>query len=182
MTADALKSASITNLDALPAVTNTSGEGGKGYVCNISDYCTATAAGLGDTASTYKMVRLPSNAKIKKLRAISAVDLDSNGSPTLALDFGLSYSDATNDGTAIANQGVAISATTFSTSILFGKTTTRSVDGLYGFTVDKRNMPLWQAAGLSTDPGGMFDVIFAIQATAATAVAGKIYCDCDYVV
>lgn len=182
MTADALKSAGITNLDTLPPFTNTSGEGGVGVLRNISGWITMTAAGLADTGSKYKMVRVPTNAKVKVLAVKSTTDLDSNGSNTLALDVGLYYSDATNDGTPPSLQGTAVSATTFSTSTIFGKTTTRVIDGLNGFTIDKRDMPLWQAAGLSVDPGGMFDVVLAVQAVAATAVAGKVGVNLDYVI
>ncbi len=40
------------------------------------------------------------------------------------------------------------------------------------FTPLKRNQPLWQAAGLATDPGGYFDIVGSLAA-ALTTGTGK---------
>jgi hypothetical protein len=40
-------------------------------------------------------------------------------------------------------------------------------------TLDKRNQPLWQAAGLTTDPGGYFDIVASVITTAVTTGTGK---------
>src|ERR1700749_1713342 len=95
MAADALKSVGITNLDSTPVVPNTTGEGGPGYQRNITGYVTTTAAGLGNTSSTYKLVRLPSNAKVKALKLVADAALDT--STGLKIDVGAYYSDSTVD-------------------------------------------------------------------------------------
>lgn len=181
MAADTVKSASITNLDAVPFVPNTTGEGGPGYERNASDYAAVTTGGLASTASTYKMVRLPSNAKVKRATLKADADLDSNASPTLKVDVGAYYSDATMDGTQVANQGVLISANAFAAAVLFGKGTTDTIDALAAFTAAKKNQPLWQALGLASDPGGFIDVVVAVNTVAATAVAGVIGFDLTFV-
>ncbi len=97
MVADTLSSASITNLDASPVVRNTSPNGAKYDEQKISDFATPTTGGLADTTSTYKMVRVPTNGYLKSIVLIADGALDSNGSPTLAVDVGAYYSDSTTD-------------------------------------------------------------------------------------
>lgn len=65
MTVFASKSASITNLDATPMVPNSTGQGAAGPLRNVSDFITPT----NDAAqySTFRLVRFPSNAKVKHL-------------------------------------------------------------------------------------------------------------------
>lgn len=172
MAADTLKSASITNLDAVPATKNTAGEGGLGYVKNITDYSTPTAGGLASTSSVYKLVRVKSTAKLKLAELVTDAALDTNVTPTLAADIGVYYSDATNDGTQAALQGTSISANALVANQKFGAATTLNIDALSNFSLVKRNQPLWQALGLSSDPGGYFDIVLAIHAVAATAAAG----------
>lgn len=181
MAADTVKSASITNLDSVPVVPNSTGEGASGYERNASDYAALTTGGLASTASTYKMVRLPSNAKIKRATLKADAALDTNATPTLKVDVGAYYSDAAADGTQVANQGTSISANAFAAAVLFGAATTLSIDALAALGVAKRNQPLWQALGLASDPGGFIDIVVAVNAVAATAVAGTMGLDVTYV-
>ena len=68
MTADALKSVSITKLDTTPLpVRGTAGEYGSGTLRVQTDYVLPTTGGLGDTGSKYKMARVRSNVKLKSL-------------------------------------------------------------------------------------------------------------------
>ena len=60
-----LKSTSITNLDATPYVQNTSGEGAQGFLRVVNDYETPLAADA--TGSTYQILRVRSNVKLKHL-------------------------------------------------------------------------------------------------------------------
>lgn len=65
MTVYASKSTSVTNLDATPQTFNVIGQGAAGELRNVSDFITpvTTAAQY----STYRVVRFPSNAKVKHL-------------------------------------------------------------------------------------------------------------------
>ena len=185
MAADTLKSLSITNLDAVPIVPNPTGKGANGYLKSISDYSTPTTGGLASTSSIYRLVRLPTNAKIKNITLSSDAALDSNGSPTLTFDVGAYYSDSANDGTAVANQGVLISANCFGAVVAFGAAH-ENIYALGAYSVANRNLPLWQALniqvnGLNADPGGFIDVVVAVHAVAATAVSSNLGIEVDYV-
>lgn len=150
MTTEALKSASVTAADATPAQAITSGKGGKARLHSINDYLTPTS---GKTSgSTYRFTRVPSNAIIKHL--YSEGGAQTQGS----YDWGVYYSDGADSavpaGTVIDADFFA-SAQSFASAVAITDITNES--GTY--TADKRNQPLWQAVGLSTDPGGMFDIV-----------------------
>lgn len=175
MSADTLKSTSITNLDSSPVVQNTSGQGGKAPLWNSNDYVSATALGLGNTGSTYKMVRVPSCAILKDGNLIATTQLDSNATPALAIDLGAYYSDSNTDGTEPANVGTSISVNCFVAAVAFGSSAAGTkLDCLSAFSVDKRVEPLWKALALSSDPGGFIDIVLAVHTAANTGVAGKI--------
>lgn len=209
MAADTLKSTSITNLDASPVVENTRGTGASGYSYTIEDTVAVTATGIGTIASTYRMVRVPSNAKIKSVLFATDKALDSNASNALAIDFNMAFSDAA-DGTQAQYQGLipttAGNATTTvgsysSPNKLFGTfapashtaaqsltdlvfngvTTTYPMATLY-------NTELWSLFGfqnpygVAQDTGGFFDLFLYVSTAAATGVAGTIFTRITYVV
>src|SRR5262245_5473077 len=87
-----LKSASITNLDAIPLpVMNTIGEGAPGSVTVAND-SVITVSG-DDTTSTYRLCRIPTNAKVKRVIINSAALTAGAG------DIDIAFSDSTTDGT-----------------------------------------------------------------------------------
>lgn len=175
------KSTGITNLDALPATQNTSGEpGGKGYLVANSDYVTPTTGQLGSTTTTLALLRLPANAKLKDLSMVTASKLDSNASPTLTWDVGAYYSDSTIDGTAVANQGTSISVNAFA-AIVATPAAGASTDVLTAYSPQARTQPLWQGLGLSSDPGGFIDIVLAVHAAAATAVSAQLGLKAEWV-
>jgi hypothetical protein len=177
MSADSVKSASITTLDSVGSTTYdplTEGYGAPGIEHNRSDYVAATTGGLGSTSSLYKMVRLPTTCVLKDGWLLTKAALDSNASPTLAVDLGAYYSDATNDGTPASLQGTQISASCFISNQKFGGATTLKIDALSNLDANLRTSPLWKQVGLTADPGGYIDVVLAVHATAATAVAGNV--------
>jgi hypothetical protein len=158
MTVTTTKGAAITNLDATPRVAATAGAGAPGRLKHINDYATAPAVASGTAGdSVVKLCRIPSSAKVKEVFIEAAAQ-----GTTGAYDVGLYYSDSTVDGTAAANQGTQVNsgkaffATAVDCSSAKARTDITNESGSY--TVDKRNQPIWQAAGLSSDPGGYFDV------------------------
>lgn len=184
MSADTLKSASITNLDSTTLTPNTSGEGGGAIMREISDFVTPTTGGLGDTTSTYRILRLPSNVVLKELRLSAAARLDSGGaSAALTVDVGAYYSDSpNNDGTSGANSGAVISDNCFLDAHSFATTLDSVASGVAkpgDMNIDamgnlNRNLitsQLWKQVGLSSDPGGYIDIVVGIEAAANTAVA-----------
>lgn len=164
-----LKSTPITNLDTIPAVPNTTGEGSPGYVRTVEGFVTVNAADAA--GSTYQLVRVPSNAKIASLQFQS----EAQGAGKVQL--GVYYSTSKVDGTQSSLQGTAIDVKFFSddidltSAVLPGE----KVFGTGGNnTPDKRNQPLWQAAGLTSDPGGFFDIVATVHTTAITTGTGRI--------
>lgn len=170
-----LKSAAITNLDATPVVPNTTGEGSPGYLRSVEGYVTTVAADAA--GSTYQLVRVPSNAKIKSVLFHS----EAQGAGKVQLS--VYYSDSTVDGTAQANQGVVVPTTGaafFSDDIdctsavalvdkVFGNDTTSGANNLSLW-----NTPLWSALGLASDPGGFFDIVAVVHTTAITTGAARL--------
>lgn len=174
---DTLESLSLTNLDASPVIPNTAGVGAPGIVKQTQDFVTPTTGGLGSTSSIYKVVRVPMQCYLKKVTVVADAALDTNGSPTLAIDVGAYYSDSTTDGTPVALQGTLISANAFIAAALFGATTDLSVNSDGHWSAAHQNSLLWSALGLTSPtgyfdgPGGNIDIVVAVHTIAATAAS-----------
>jgi hypothetical protein len=161
MATEYLKSSYLAGLDATPIVMPTTGEGAQGFLRSVSGTVTATTGEL--LGSTYQLVRFPTNSVIRHVY----IGLDATVS-TFTADIGLYYSTSTNDGTSAANRGLPVNSTTGSQ--LFGAgvsalNTIGDVDYANAMGGAKRNMPIWQAAGLTKDPGGNFDLVLTTTAT-----------------
>lgn len=177
MAADTVKSASITSLDqASPSldVSLVEGGGAPGRLVDHSDYVAVTAAGLVETTSTYKMVRLPTQCIIKQARLFTKGGLDS--STGLKIDLGAYYSDSTTDGTPASLQGTLIDADCFVAAVAFGQSGAGSeINALSNLNANLRNSQLWEQVGLASDPGGYIDIVLAVQTAASgTAAAGNV--------
>lgn len=176
MTTEALKSTPITNLDAAPVVMNTAGEGAPGRLISVTGY--VAPSGSMAAGSTYRLVRLPSNCKVKR------VQFQSEAQGAGKFQLGLYPSDSTTDGTNAAAPGTAIDVKFFADDIDCASAVLPGDYTFYtggSYTLDKRNQPLWQAAGLSADPGGFIDVVATVHTTAITTGGGKVGVTVDYV-
>jgi hypothetical protein len=167
MTTHNAASASITNNDASPRVTNTNGEGGAGYLQEQSDYVTVAAAAAA--LSQLRFVRVDTKIHLKSL----IFESEAQGAGKVQL--GLYYADNDNDiapGNS-ANKGAVVSGCValFSDDIDCASAVLPTDKNL--MSVDKKNMPLWQAAGLATDPGGKFDIVGTVHTTDVTTGTGK---------
>lgn len=111
MTTYYLTSTSIKNLDGgatnytgIP-LRNSRGMGDAGFMKRVEDYVNIPAADL-TVGSTFRLVRIPTGAIVKKVTIYSDGPLDTNSSPVLALDFNIAFSDAnTNAVGAAAGDG-----------------------------------------------------------------------------
>lgn len=171
MATEALKSTSITNSDANPIVTNTPGEYAAGAVLAASDLVSST--GGVTVGSTYKVLRIPTNAKIKQVLFSCAAH---GGASAFDIDIG--YSDSATDGTP-ANLQSTIVQISAADNKLFGAAVSavsalKDSDVTFSgtFTAVHRNLPLYQVLlnlgttdWTSGDPGGMFDIILKSTAT-----------------
>lgn len=212
MTVENLKSTAITNLDASPVTPNTRGAGAAAYGYQIDDTIAATASGLGSATSTYKLCRIPVNAKVKNLELAVNTGLDTNGSPALVFDLNMIFSDSTTDGTQAALQGlIPTSANTGATTtvasysspnLLFGQTTGTQAKTTFvkaktsvlfngvgsNYAITFPQTELWSLFGFTNpysvamDPGGFFDLLMYVSTGAATGAAGTIYASMAIVV
>lgn len=165
MTVHNAQSGSIVNADASPRVTNSAGEGAPGYEQSVTDYVTVPASAAA--TSVFQLVRVDTKIHLK------ALIFESEAQGAGKVELGLYYADAAADlapGNS-ANSGVAISAALFSGDIDCASAVTPADKNL--MSIDKKNMPLWQAAGLSSDPGGKFDICATVHTTDVTTGTGK---------
>lgn len=167
MATSALKSTAITGLDTIPPARPTAGMGAAARLRSIEGIVTANS---GDAAtSTYRLVRLPTNAKVKR------VELRGGCATAGAADINIAFSDSTTDNTPANLQGT-IPQVSAADNKLFGAA--QSLTGGFGTATDityanttnfpagSDTSPLWSVLGYTADPGGMFD----IMATVTTAV------------
>ncbi len=177
MAVDHVKSAGITNLDAVPVVPLTTGEGAPGVLRQVDGYVTAVASSSAD--ATYQLVRLPSNAKIKE------ITFESEAQGAGKFDLGVYYATNGTKGKPTALLAAnAIDQAFFGTVIDAASAVVRTdvLNESGAFTLDKRQMPLWQLLGLSSDPGGEFDIVATVKTTAVTTGTGKFGVSVRYVV
>lgn len=174
MTTEALKTSVITNLDANPPVRASAGKGAAGVVREIDGALTVTDTKTA--GSTYRMVRIPSNAKVKHVRAWLQAAVT-----TFTADIGLYYSSSDYDGTQDDLQSDVIDADFFGSAVALAAivTPTDYTHESAVYTAADRLLPIWEAAGLSADPGGFFDI--ALTTTATTDGAAVPILECEYV-
>lgn len=171
MSVEALKSTSITNLDASPVVANTAGEGAGAPQLVQTEFVTVSAA--ASAGSTYRMIRLASTVKVKELI------LESEAMGAGKINLSAYYSDSTTDGTAVANQGLIVPTTGdqfFASDIdlTSAQNNVQVINESGNYNLSKRNMPLWQALGLAADPGGFFDIVAVVHTTDITTGAARL--------
>ena len=123
----------------------------------------------GDSiGSTYLFAQIPSNARI------SQVLLSSDAITTCAGDVGIYKS--TDDGGTVVDADFFASAASLASAQANVDVTHES--GVYG--IDAVEKPLWQALGLTSDPGILYDLVVTL--TAAAGSAGTISMAVRYVI
>lgn len=158
MAVEALKSPSITNDDATPVVLNTAGRGAIFTSQEVDDFATVSPA--ASALSTYRLVRVPTTAKIKSL----VFESEAQAAGKFQI------------GVYAPNGGAVVNVNLFANDIdcASAVTPTNVVNQSGNYTLDKRSQPLWQAAGASVDPGGFYDIVATVHTTAITTGTGKI--------
>jgi hypothetical protein len=169
MAIDHVKSTFITNLDAVPSVANTAGEGAPARLYSVEGYATVIASGTA--AATYQLLRVPSNCKLKTLSFESGAQ--TAGKFSLGLYYATDGEGGKPTALLLAN---TINATWFASQIDCSSAVaiTESINTAGNMTIDKRTQPLWKAVGLSADPGGSFDIVATVDTTAVTTGTGVI--------
>lgn len=152
MAGENLKSTVITNADSTTYTLNKKGL--SNGVVKVARATVEVATSM-DNTSTYRMVRLPSRARIVLIK-VYADDLGTNS----AMDLGL-YRTA-------ADGGAVVDADAFGSAVVFGSAITTGTElqhesAVYG--VEDIEKQLWQVAGASTDPQVDYDVTFTVTTT-----------------
>jgi hypothetical protein len=145
-----VKSTAITNRDATPAVPN------NAHIQHgVLKECVATyEVATGDSStSKYRMMQVPSNARISQLLLVS----DDMGTATAA-DFGI-Y-DTTENG------GSVVDADFFSAAVSLNGGALSDSDITHGNAFGKEDAEklLWEALGLTSDPKKYYDVVATLTA------------------
>jgi len=181
MATEIVKSTSITNLDATPPLRGTHGVSHRYGPTKAHGICAVTSGVTAAGASYYRLVRVRSNSKIKHVWAwLSA------SSTTITGDIGIYYSDAPNlDGTqSINSAGGVINADHFASAVALAAVVTPTEYTFEAGTYLGADMelPLWNtaASGLTTDPGGFFDIVFTLTSTAGAAAIVNLEVEYDY--
>ena len=186
MPAENLKSVSITNLDASPIVENTAGQAAAGYLQCSNDHVASTT---GVTSpSTYRLVRVPSNAIIKQVLLTNAAL-----STSTAADIDIAFSDSTTDGTQQALAGGIVQISGPVDNKLFGSAVSlvaaqKNQDQTFAntYTTAMQNLELWNAlvslgaTQFTSDPGGFFD--FVVKTTTTVTAGGDISLEVRFVI
>lgn len=165
MAVDTVKSTQITNRDATPAVLNTGSLTGSAHLQETIGFGSITAG--ASIASTYRLVEVPSNARISQILLSCAAH--SSGTT----DVGVYKS--TKDGGAVVNASFFTAAT----SLVSVKNNSDCQDQTND-TLDKHEMPLWQRLGVSADPRTTYDIVLTL--TAVVTTAGKVSLKVRYAV
>lgn len=151
MVTEALKSAVITNRDATPLVLSNGVLARSALKEAIGSVTTTTGK---TTGSKYILCQVPSNARVSQV-LISCAAM----STSTALDVGV-YRN-TVDGGAVVLAALFGSAIDVSGALSNSDVTNESTS----YTLDKQEMPLWQAAGLTVDPLSALDIVCTSTAT-----------------
>lgn len=160
-----LKSTAVTNANATPRVQNSVGlEGGK-LVRAVNGF--ATLGSGDDIASKYRFGKIRSDDFVDRIRLVSA-DVGTAGAGDLGL---YDLLTASNGGTVVDvdffGSAIVLSGGAIDSDVTFESA---AAGGLYT-NAEKR---VWEALGLSTDPGKEYDVTLTL--TTATDATGSVLC------
>ena len=153
-----LKSTAVTNMDATPVVkVNSQISGGVvreavGFVTTNDD---------DSIGSVYRLVRVPSRARISEIRGYS--------------DIGSASAGIANVGVHLANGGAVKDADHFASAWDFSATDTQGVvlenEAQVGNLVNEMEEQLWEALGETADPNVDYDITLTLTQAVATAAA-----------
>lgn len=148
MAVENLKATPISNADASPVVFNNARVARAALQEAIGTKQASASASIG---STYRLCRIPSNARISQV-LLSCDAFDTTG----AADIGL-YN---------TNGGAVVSAAFFGSAVVLTSALKNSdvtfESGTFG--VEAVEKPLWEALGLTADPMKQYDVALTLTA------------------
>lgn len=175
MVATTVKSTNATNIEASPATTLDRKVYGRSEIVILDKIAVATTS-IDETGDAIMFGPIPSNAVITDVEIMND-DLDSNGTPALAVNVGLYYTgiggnqvlDGNTSGTVIDADCFASAATTLQAATTTWQSLRFEADDIVDVTKEA-----WDVGALSADPGGLLYVGVAVTTAAATAAAGDV--------
>ena len=156
MALEYLKSTQITNRDATPAVLNNPVTEASVLKSKVAIVTPSASASI---SSTYRAVDIPSDARVHR------VIFQAAAMGTGKFDIGV-YRN-TRDGGAVVDADLFGSAVDCSAAVAMTDVTNESGE----YSITEQTQPLWQAAGLSTDPQTTLDIVLTVT-SAVTNSAG----------
>jgi hypothetical protein len=164
-----VKSTIIANRDAKPVVLTEPGiSGGKPSIA-MGSVAAATSDSIG---SSYLLTQVPSNAYLHSVTIIN------EALTTMAANIGVN-SPTKVDGTA----GAVVNATLFASALSLAtanQSGTNQINQSGNNSIVNQQQPLWQAAGMASDPGGVLDIVAV--STAAPTAAGNFAVRASFIV
>jgi len=159
-----LKSVSLTARDATPPTKSNPGTGGVTGRKTVTGYLASVTNALSIT-SVIRLVEVPAHAKNVHTRIFSGAQTAGK------FDIGL-----------YAKGGAVIDADFFNAAVDCASAVNGTADLLTVYTLAKRQQPLWQAAGVSTEParGTMYEVAATVVTTDVTTGTGALQVEVDY--
>ena len=154
-----LKSVQLTNRDSSPVALNSPGLGGVSSPVTVFGHIASVTAALSAT-SVIRLVQVPAHCRVK------TVKLYSGAQAAGAADFGVYRTGA--DGGTVADADLFGSAVSVASAVLGTDITHESTI----YTLAKFLQPLWQAAGISTEPpkGTVLDIAATITTDITTGL------------
>lgn len=159
-------SSQIANLVASPQVRNNTTEADArlrsilGYVANAAD---------DDATSVHRIARVPSSCNVRSIK-LTTGDASTAGAFNLGVYYPVNH--------VASASGAVIDADLFSSAFALTNgpySKTELIDESGEYTIAEQLMPLWQAAGLSADPGGFLEIVATISTTYNGAALGQLF-------
>lgn len=160
-----LKSTYITDREATPKVVHNPGQGGTGTAQTVFGYIASVTASLSAT-SVIRLVDVPSNA------VVSSVKVTSGAQTAGKFNIGV-YRTNTDGGLVAASNADSFFTTDLdcASAVIDQECVMKATSGN---TLAKRAQPLWQAIGMTADPGGKLDICATVHTTDVTTGTGAL--------
>lgn len=175
-----VKSTGVTNIESTPITIR---DKKNGEIKVAIDKIALDTTAVDNADDNILICPIPSNAVILDVE-ILCDDLDAHATPTLATNIGLAYSGIGGEqyitgkasGDAVDVDCFATAATNLQAAVTSWTSVRFEADDIVDVTKEA-----WEVGALTSDPGGLFYIIFDLTTAAATAAAGDLVVKVTYI-
>lgn len=184
-----LKSAQLTALGSTPyGDLGAAGFGAPARNSSVQGFVTTVASDAAGT--TYQLCRIPTNCSVKSVKLAWAAQ--GAGKVQVGLYYSSAFADGGPlDGTPPADSTSPPTVVSGCVDFFASDVDLTSAAGWTDETFQNQansgkytplliNEPIWQAAGLTSDPGGFFDVVATVHTTAITTGAAVLAAEVSF--